>query len=522
MPTDPDRFDLFISYAHDDDNDGRITRFLEELQAAHQRFTGEQADAVPGGGNAGGSGPAVTSTGRDLTLFFDRHTIRSLDDWQHRIADGLAHSRLFLAFLSPRYFASEWCRREWKTWIDHEIAKHILSQGAAPIYVVEVPGLVGRIDGLAEQRTLTEREVAERVAELCGIGNGDNDDNVDPKRAGESESTVPPYNVRFSGRLDELLWLRHRLQDDRAGVVCGVHGLGGIGKTELAFTYAHAFASAYPGGRFLVACETAASLREAIVTSLGGYFASQIDEEAHKTPDTYFAAVTACLRERLHALGHILLVLDNVVDPGLVTEQTLDCVTSLGPTLHVLATTRLEPPAHATAAGTGERRTWLTLGALPDADALDLLEKYRPFGSDPAERAAAVRIVERLGGFTLAVELVAAWLAAQGDATSYASFATDPGLEDLEDIASAGEHDAPLRRHNDERRLTAVLRPVLDSLDPPARRALEYASFLAPDSVPLDWLESLVTADFPETCVQGVWSRGRGSASPPAWRASRS
>jgi tetratricopeptide (TPR) repeat protein len=319
------------------------------------------------------------------------------------------------------------------------------------------------------------------------------------RRAGESESTVPPYNVRFSGRLDELLWLRTRLQDDRAGVVCGVHGLGGIGKTELAFTYAHAFASAYPGGRFLVACEAAASLREAIVTSLGGYFASQIDEEARKTPDTHFAAVTACLRDRLHTHGHILLVLDNVVDPVFVTEQTLDCVTSLGPTLHVLATTRLEPHAPATTAGaaTVERRTWLTLGALPNADALDLLEKHRPFGNDPAERAAAERIVQCLGGFTLAVELVAAWLSAQGDATSYAAFAQDPGLADLEDVASVGELGAPLRRHNDERRLTSVLRPVLGSLDPPARRAMEYAAFLAPDSVPLDWLETLVTADFP-------------------------
>jgi hypothetical protein len=64
------------------------------------------------------------------------------------------------------------------------------------------------------------------------------------RAAAESANTVPPYNKRFSGRLDELLLLRERLKDDRAGVICGIHGLGGIGKTELAFTYAHAFASA--------------------------------------------------------------------------------------------------------------------------------------------------------------------------------------------------------------------------------------------------------------------------------------
>ena len=73
----------------------------------------------------------------------------------------------------------------------------------------------------------------------------------DVKRAAESATTVPLYNKEFSGRLDGLLALRDRLKDDRAGVISGVHSLGGIGKTELAFTYAHAFASAYPGGRFL-------------------------------------------------------------------------------------------------------------------------------------------------------------------------------------------------------------------------------------------------------------------------------
>jgi hypothetical protein len=59
------------------------------------------------------------------------------------VAYRLTRSRLFLAFLSPNYFGSPWCRREWRTWIDTEIAKHILAGGAAPSYIVEVPGLVG-------------------------------------------------------------------------------------------------------------------------------------------------------------------------------------------------------------------------------------------------------------------------------------------------------------------------------------------------------------------------------------------
>ena len=421
MTKDFEQFDFFVSYARKDNASGWITIFIEELLAEHRKFTGH--DPI-----------------RELKPFFDKQDIRSFDDWQHRILDGLAKSRLFLAFISPNYFASEWCQCEWKGWIDTEIAKHILSAGAAPIYFVEVPGFVGKVHGLAEQSTLSEQQVAVKIAELCGLPKPhdsfaasvvpfvcqmrkrrqiicdfvkplcnegveslrradlravlerlaqDLDQRVqDVKRAAESETTVPPYNKKFSGRLDELLKLRDRLKDDLSGVISGVHGLGGIGKTELAFTYAHAFASAYVGGRFLVPCEGKTSLRDAVLV-LGDFFRDRIRDDERKTAETQFAAITACLRERLDRLGHILLVFDNVTDPEMLTAQQTDCLTALGPKLHLLATTRLAPPASA-------KENWFTLGELPEADALDLLEKHRPFASN-TERDAARCIVKRLG-----------------------------------------------------------------------------------------------------------------------------
>jgi tetratricopeptide (TPR) repeat protein len=509
VPRDADQYDFFVSYARADNAGGWIGGFVEELLAEHRRFTG----------------------GRTLTPFFDKTDIRSLDDWQHRLHDGLAHSRLFLAFISPSYFASEWCRREWRAWIDTEIAKHILAGGVAPIYIVEVPGLVGR-------DVLDEHEVARRVAELCAVPPPheafvestasvvrqlrrrqfnvvqpfyqeglaalrrddlrrlltdlarDVDERAEQVRlAAESPNTVPPYNKRFSGRLDELLELRTWLKDDQTGVICGVHGLGGIGKSELAFTYAHAFASAYPGGRFLVPCEGKSDLRETLLT-LGNLFGDQIIEDDRKTVETYFAAIAACLRQRLDRQGHILLVLDNVTDPALLSRQQTDVVTALGPKLHLLATTRLLPPS---------RDSWLTLGELPEADALDLLEKHRPFSTE-AERAAGQRIVRRLGGLALAVELVAAWMLTHPD-TSCAQLINGLSLDDLEQIAESD--DVELRRHNHQRRLSAVLGPVLRSLHAAERRTMEYAALLPPDQVSLQWLKTLVTADFPELAEPG-------------------
>jgi hypothetical protein len=228
MPHDDDCYDFFVSYAREDDRDGWISRFVERLLAEHQRVR----DGRP-----------------PLKPFFDTHDIPGLDDWRLRIHDSLAKSCLLLAFVSPTYFTRPWCRREWRAWIDHEIALHILSSGAAPIHIVEVPGLTHQSD---------ERQVAQAVAALCRLAPPhepfvdeaapvikhlrrrqltsvqpffargpaafdraelrtmlanlarDLDQRIDKvRRAAASETNVPPYNRRFSGRLDELFELQH-------------------------------------------------------------------------------------------------------------------------------------------------------------------------------------------------------------------------------------------------------------------------------------------------------------------------
>ncbi len=509
-----DDYDLFVSYSRADNREGWIERFLDALIEEHREFTG----------------------GRALTYFFDRQDIRNFSHWETEIFNkGLTKARLFLAFLSPRYFASDVCRKEWKAWIDQEIARHILSSGAAPIYIVEVPGFVSR-------PILPELEVARRVAELCGVpaphDRFTNDlapivkefrrrqlsavqpfyhaglealrqadlrkelrrlaEDLDRRtqeaaRVDQSYSTVPAYNRKFSGRLDELVELRRKLTDNHAGVISGIHGLGGIGKTELAFTFAHAYAGVYPGGRFYIPCERQTQLTDALL-HLGsdGQFRSRISDEERKIPADHFAAVLRCLRERLDQIGPVLLVLDNVTDPDLVSDQQTDALTVLGPQLHLLATTRLASAAHP---------SWLMLGELKPEDALDLMEKYRPFADDP-ERVAAQAIIRKLGGFALAIELVAAGLAVKPSAT-YTSVGAGIGLEDLDVLAE--DRDVELRRHNHEKRLQAVLGPTLAELRPEERRAMEYAALLPPDLVPLPWLRALLVEDFPALREVGRW-----------------
>ncbi len=65
-------------------------------------------------------------SGRRLDIFFDRTEIRDGQDWQSRIYQGLRTSSLFIAFLSPTYLESEWCRREWEEYLRLE---HTLARG---------------------------------------------------------------------------------------------------------------------------------------------------------------------------------------------------------------------------------------------------------------------------------------------------------------------------------------------------------------------------------------------------------
>lgn len=511
-----DQYDFFVSYARKDNATGWITNFVDELLAEHQQF----------------------AAGRELIPFFDKNDIGAGADWQHTLTDGIAHSKLFVAFISPNYFASEWCRKEWRAWIDTEIAKHIFTAGVRPVYIVEVPGLTdGKLSEhdfsrqMAEFLKLSGSDSAKLLAEtppvvkhlrrrqmthnqpLCdvhsfyteGVETLRRDDlrqvlkrlaeDLDHHaellaKADSSKTTIPPYNKNFSGRHDELLQLREWLtKDDRTGVIHGVHGLGGIGKTELALTYAHGYASAYPGGRFLISCDGKSSLREAILTQhdFTSLFADRISDEQRKDPAEYYAAIMRQLGHRLDNLGHVLLLLDNVTDTALLTREQTDVVTKLGPKLHLLATTRLPAPST-------HKDNWISLDRLPDEDALELLEKHRPF-KDDEDREAAWQIVKRLDGFTLAIELTAAFLAAN-ESTSYAMMSEYLDLDDLEEMAE--DDGVELIRHNHERRLSAVLGPVLEGLKPAERRTLEYATFMPPDMVPLPWLLKLVVNDHPE------------------------
>ncbi len=81
MSLNKTEFDLFVSYSHEDDEDGWISAFVAEIMRLYREI-------------------AVG----ELRVFFDKSTIVYLQDWEHHILQGLKESKVMLAFVSRSYF----------------------------------------------------------------------------------------------------------------------------------------------------------------------------------------------------------------------------------------------------------------------------------------------------------------------------------------------------------------------------------------------------------------------------------
>ncbi|MBV8348672.1 MAG: hypothetical protein JOZ49_14435, partial [Mycolicibacterium sp.] len=89
---------------------------------------------------------------------------------------------------------------------------------------------------------LQQAEVRRRVKAL---GQGVYEHWRQARLAKQAPGNLIHHNPNFVGRVEELRELRAQLAGGAVGVVTAVHGIGGMGKTELALTYAHAYAADY-------------------------------------------------------------------------------------------------------------------------------------------------------------------------------------------------------------------------------------------------------------------------------------
>lgn len=160
-------------------------------------------------------------------------------------------------------------------------------------------------------------------------------------------------------------------------------GQGGLGKTAMAIDYAYRHREHYPGGVFWLQAEKElASALADIAPHLGWTPPEDANEQ------TIINTVTGLLAQQ----GPILLVVDNLEDPGILKHLSL-------PQAHLLITTRRK--------NMGGKRISLDLPA--EKDALQIFLGYADLSLDSlgeGEIEAAKKIVERVGNLPVALEIM--------------------------------------------------------------------------------------------------------------------
>jgi TIR domain/NB-ARC domain len=496
-----------------------VDGFLQGLQREHRRF----------------------ST-RPLRIFIDRDEIDVMDDWRRKILGSLRDSLLFVAFLSPDYFRSRYCRWEWQAWLEHERQRFVFGEGIAPIYFKKAPRfdnkedddpLAGWISDLRRRnyfdlRPFVSRGVAVFEEEDLRLRLEALDHSLAERidrvgRSIEAPGHIRRRNPRFVGRVDELAKLREMLASRRVGIVTAVQGLGGVGKTSLVEEYAHAFAGEYPGGRWELDCSGRRNLAEALA-SLSSQFGLELTPQELVDQNSQVARLLRELYDRSvrgaadwnsrpgrpkdvpPVVPTCLLIFDNVDAPALLDDAALATLPEAA-WLHVLATTRREPSAFG---GESDKRSFLRLDVLDEDSAVALIAHHQLNGNfeNDAEQEAAREIVHRLDGFTLAVEAVAVYLGfhapvpgcpSQDSGISCAAFLKRlqaEGVDAPDRIALEPGVTARITHH--EKSFRATLSPTLEELRAVESYVLAIASILPADSIALPWLRIVAAERFPE------------------------
>lgn len=209
-----------------------------------------------------------------------------------------------------------------------------------------------------------------------------------------------PRNLFFLGREDVLAYLRHYLHGGQMMALSqpqAINGLGGVGKTQVALEYAYRYAQDYQAVFWM-----RADSRDALVAGFREMASAlNLPERDEREQAITVAAVKGWLSQRTSWL----LIVDNADELSLLPEFLPSPVRG-----HLLLTTRAQ--------ALGRLANRIEIDTL-DAESAALLLLRRAgllaldvplTHADPADRLAALRLAEELGGLPLALDQAGAYL----------------------------------------------------------------------------------------------------------------
>lgn len=270
---------------------------------------------------------------------------------------------------------------------------------------------------------------------------------------------VPPRNRNFTGRDDTLGTLREGVTDRVTAVLPrALHGIGGVGKTQVAVEYAYRYRSHYDVVWWISADQPS------LVPSSLAALATHLNLPSARTTgiDDAAEAVLEALR-RGEPFKRWLLVFDNADDPDEI-KQYIPQTSG-----HVLITSRNQ-------AWVGVVDT-VEVDVFSRSESLAFLDRRVPRALSETQ---AIRLAEQLGDLPLALEQAGALQAETGmSVEEYLELLSKQPAEMLGQVR-ASEYPAPM---------TAAWQVSVSKLEeqvPEAVLILRACAFFGPEPIPLD------------------------------------
>ncbi|MFE0672112.1 FxSxx-COOH system tetratricopeptide repeat protein [Streptomyces sp. NPDC058867] len=266
---------------------------------------------------------------------------------------------------------------------------------------------------------------------------------------------VPPRNPNFTGRVDLLERLSERLREGTTTVLPeAIHGMGGVGKTQLAIEYAYRHQSDYDVV-WWIAAERPGQIGQALVE-----LAQRLGLVTSADANVAGPAVREALREG-RPFSRWLLIFDNADSPERVRDYF-----PTGGSGTILVTSR--------------NRRWSVVGPSLEVDVFtreESKELLRRSGPDDLDDAEADRLADALGDLPLALEQAAAWRAETGMPVSEYLRLFEHKRAELLEVSPPPDYQLPV---------AAAWNVSLDHLEtrsPTALRLLQLCSYFAPDPI---------------------------------------
>ena len=463
-------YDLFISYKHQDEDDGILrTSAVRDLAAQLE--------------------------GAGLSVFRDETCIEPFEGITPKVQEGIENARALLVYFSDDYTLSRACMAELRAmyiaasqngWKPPERI-FILNPEPHSDHFNELPVDLRDINA-ARNAASAVAELPAHIEDLAGTF-GRHGLRDRPIQYGRSLTG----SKRFVGRTREMWEIHSLLNASECAQITGhaghpdmaqVSGMGGIGKSLLAEEYALRFGAAYPGGVFWLSAHGSYNPNAPDIESFAAACKDQflaLTESLGRQlpPDTSLGILQHTIRQIIESKGERCLWVVDDIPCGLATQ--VDAVKAwFSP--HPLARTLITTRSHEYRDLAGE----LALELLDDVQARRLLKNHNIDIAGQEEDTQ--ELLELLAGHALALDVAGAAIEENG---GYIRPFLEHIEEDNDDLLDASVDLTGALPAGHAPSIVRTFKHSIDRLDEPGKDLLCIAACLSPEPIRDEFIEQV-------------------------------